>query len=197
MDSILSPMERGCIFENSTTGTQDLFSIMLSRRLMILINRFCWLVSSLLRLVLRPCLWGIISQSILLFCSRSSGTQLYPHPNQSARLIPSYSFVVGLAITFRMQSSYSRWWEGREQWDKLSAVSRSFARTIWLHVPVPRSPLLINGPNAQAFEKLDLIRCICTHAVALKHHLRGEREWVECSDLKPLVAHLPNVRYIT
>ena len=93
-----------------------------------------------------------------------------------------------------MQSSYNRWWEGREQWDKLSAVSRSFARTIWLHVPLPHSSSSATGPSIPEFEKLDVIRCICTHAVALKHHLRGEREWVECSDLKPLVAHLAHVR---
>jgi len=93
-----------------------------------------------------------------------------------------------------MQSSYNRWWEGREQWDKLSAVSRSFARTIWLHVPLPHSSSSTTGPSIPEFEKLDVIRCICTHAVALKHHLRGEREWVECSDLKPLVAHLAHVR---
>jgi predicted membrane chloride channel (bestrophin family) len=108
--------------------------------------------------------------------------------------LKSNRFVVGLAITFRMQSSYSRWWEGREQWDKLSAACRSFSRTIWLHVPLPPpSCVEENDPHGQHFEKVDVIRCVCTYAVALKHHLRGEREWTECSDLKPLLAHLPNV----
>lgn len=98
-------------------------------------------------------------------------------------------FVVGLAITFRMQSSYSRWWEGRIQWDKLSAVSRSIARTIWLHVPEKE------GKEGN-INKIEAIRCINTLAVALKHHLRGERDWSECKDLKELVAHIPNVSLI-
>lgn len=87
-----------------------------------------------------------------------------------------------------MQSSYSRWWEGRIQWDKLSAVSRSFARTVWLHVPPPSDP-----PNKESINRTDTIRCIHTLAVALKHHLRGEREWSDCADLKHLLTHIPNV----
>jgi ion channel-forming bestrophin family protein len=42
-------------------------------------------------------------------------------------------------------------------------------------------------------DKVELIRCVHTLAVALKHHLRGERDWSECSDLEQLLAHLPNV----
>lgn len=86
-----------------------------------------------------------------------------------------------------MQSSYNRWWEGREQWDKLSAHSRSFARSIWLHIPPPTS-------GAAGVDKLQVIRCVHTFAVALKHHLRGERDWSECRDLEDLVALIPNVR---
>jgi hypothetical protein len=45
--------------------------------------------------------------------------------------------------------------------------------------------------------RTEVIRCIHTLAVALKHHLRGERDWSECRDLKQLCAHLPNVsRYL-
>jgi putative membrane protein len=98
--------------------------------------------------------------------------------------------VVGLAITFRMQSSYSRWWDGRTQWDKVSAVSRSFARTLWLHVPD-------NPTGSESREVLmskeEVIRCVHTFAVALKHHLRGEREWHECHDLRDGVSYVPNV----
>ncbi|CZR52888.1 uncharacterized protein PAC_02765 [Phialocephala subalpina] len=92
-----------------------------------------------------------------------------------------------------MQSSYSRWWEGRIQWDKLSADSRSFARTIWLHVPLPSAEPPGN-PN-DVPDKIEVIRCVHTLAVALKHHLRGEREWSECADLEQLLVHLPNYNY--
>jgi putative membrane protein len=48
--------------------------------------------------------------------------------------------------------------------------------------------------NAKAMpDKAEVIRCVHTLAVALKHHLRGERDWSECTDLKQLLAHLPNV----
>ncbi|TVY28736.1 UPF0187 protein [Lachnellula hyalina] len=90
-----------------------------------------------------------------------------------------------------MQSSYSRWWEGRIQWDKLSADSRNFARTIWLHVPLPAANPTDNVKDIP--DKVEVIECVHALAVALKHHLRGEREWSECSDLEPLLAHLPNV----
>lgn len=86
-----------------------------------------------------------------------------------------------------MQSSYARWWEGRIQWDKLSAASRSFARTIWLHVPDDKNT------DAEPTAKIAAIRCIHTLAIALKHHLRGERSWADCGDLKILLAHIPNV----
>jgi len=108
----------------------------------------------------------------------------------SPLLFPVFGFVVGLAITFRMQSSYSRWWDGRIQWDKLSADSRSFARTLWLNVPDSEPDEQNEGIN-----KVDVIRCVHTLAVALKHHLRGERDWSECKDLKALVAHIPNYNY--
>jgi len=107
-------------------------------------------------------------------------------------LFPIFGFVVGLAITFRMQSSYNRWWDGRIQWDKLSAVSRSFARTIWLHVPIPDDKV---PGTLQSTQKIEAMRCIHTFAVALKHHLRGERDWSECRDLKQLLLHIPNYNY--
>jgi putative membrane protein len=91
-----------------------------------------------------------------------------------------------------MQSSYNRWWDGRTQWDKVSAVSRSFARTLWLHVPdIPTIP----ESRETVMRKEEVIRCVHTLAVALKHHLRGEREWHECYDLKQGVSHVPNVLY--
>ncbi|TVY44404.1 UPF0187 protein [Lachnellula subtilissima] len=113
------------------------------------------------------------------------------HSMHSPVLFPIFGFIVGLAITFRMQSSYSRWWEGRIQWDKLSADSRNFARTIWLHVPLPAAKPTDNTKDIP--DKVEVIECVHALAVALKHHLRGEREWSECSDLEPLLAHLPNV----
>ncbi|KAI5778137.1 UPF0187 domain membrane protein [Geopyxis carbonaria] len=112
-------------------------------------------------------------------------------------LFPVFGFVVGLAITFRMQSSYARWWEGRTQWDKLSALSRSITRTIWLHVPdnpVPGS--LYSSPEDALHDKILAVRSVHILTVALKHHLRGERDWdTECTELKQLLALIPEYNY--
>ena len=106
-------------------------------------------------------------------CSTLSFTGLHI-ALRSPILFTAFGFVVGIAISFRMTASYNRWWEGRQQWDKLSAVSRNMARTIWLHVPPPKD-LLIHGRAIQ--DKRGALRVIHALAVALKHHLRGERDW--------------------
>ena len=94
-----------------------------------------------------------------------------------------------------MQSSYARWWDGRVQWDKLSAVSRSCARTIWIHVPEPSGTYNVDNSTEFAQVKLSAVHCIHALAVALKHHLRGERDWGQCTDLKNLLHHIPNYNY--
>ncbi|OCK80006.1 UPF0187-domain-containing protein [Lepidopterella palustris CBS 459.81] len=107
-------------------------------------------------------------------------------------LFPAFAFVVGLAVSFRMSATYSRWWEGRTEWDKLSALSRSFSRTIWLHVPLSTSPA---QRIKQIQEKKSVIQAVRTLAVALKHHLRGERDWDECIELRELLRGLPDYPY--
>ena len=56
-------------------------------------------------------------------------------------------------------------------------------------------PGAVHNPNA--LDKVEIIRCVHTLSVALKHHLRGERHWSECKDLDELVKELPNVRSVS
>ena len=44
-------------------------------------------------------------------------------------------FVVGLSITFRNQTAYERFTEGRKLWNQLQLVARNMGRIIWLQVP--------------------------------------------------------------
>lgn len=89
-----------------------------------------------------------------------------------------------------MSSAYARWWEGRIEWDKISALSRNIARTIWLHVPEEKP---VSGPpDTEA--KQHAITLLHAFAVALKHHLRGQRDWDSLDELKRLLTHLPHVR---
>ena len=115
---------------------------------------------------------------------------------RSPILFTAFGFIVSIAVSFRMQASYNRWWEGRGEWDRLSAVSRNMARTVWLHVPPPRATennMLGVSPEFAALKALDdkrsLMRCIHALAVALKHHLRGERDWEdpELAEFRELV----------
>lgn len=102
------------------------------------------------------------------------------------------SFIVALSISFRMSSAYSRWWEGRTEWDKISALSRNIARTLWLHVPEQKPSSTVQPSDADT--KQYAITLLHAFAVALKHHLRGQRDWDKLDELKKLLSHLPHVR---
>jgi len=46
-------------------------------------------------------------------------------------------FIVALSITFRNQTAYERWSEGRKMWNQLQLVVRNMGRIIWLQVLPP------------------------------------------------------------
>lgn len=130
--------------------------------------------------------------STLPSSSPSSG-KLPPFPHKE-HTFSHPSFIVALSISFRMSSAYSRWWEGRTEWDKISALTRNIARTIWLHVPEQKT-----DPDAHKSDvetKKYVITLLHAFAVALKHHLRGQRNWDELHELRKLLTHLPHVRVI-
>ncbi len=127
-----------------------------------------------------------ILQSYFLYsgmCGKVSGNQLFLTDIMCR-------FIVGLAISFRMQASYNRWWDGRIQWDRLSTLSRSFARTVWIHIP---EPVDIDAEEEVSQGKRLAIQCPHMLAVALKHHLRDERDWGSCTQLRDLLSYLPDV----
>ncbi|KAI5838517.1 Bestrophin, RFP-TM, chloride channel-domain-containing protein [Morchella snyderi] len=107
-------------------------------------------------------------------------------------LFPVWGFIVALSISFRMTSAYSRWWEGRTEWDKISALTRNIARTIWLHIPTLKTPA-DHDPSAKSDleVKKEAIELLHAFAVALKYHLRGERDWEQLGELKELLKGLP------
>lgn len=90
-----------------------------------------------------------------------------------------------------MSSAYSRWWEGRTEWDKISALSRNIARTLWLHVPEQKPSSTVQPSDTDT--KQYAITLLHAFAVALKHHLRGQRDWDKLDELKKLLSHLPHV----
>lgn len=130
------------------------------------------------------------SRCILQSSSQHSGTYHLALNKSTILKNSTRRFIVGLAISFRMQASYSRWWDGRIQWDRLSALSRSFARTIWIHIPDTT-----DDPDEESSLQGKRLAIQCSHmlAVALKHHLRDERDWDSCTELRDLLTYLPDV----
>jgi len=76
---------------------------------------------------------------ILAMCALTTAvvvTSKYTHVNLgiSPTLTSVIGFVVGLSITFRNQTAYERYAEGRRLWNQLQTVVRNMGRTIWLQV---------------------------------------------------------------
>ena len=80
---------------------------------------------------------------------------------------------LGLLLVFRTNASYDRYWEGRKQWGGIVNASRNLAR----------------AASAYAGPAETLVPLIVAFPVALKQHLRGER------DLSALSATLPAPLY--
>lgn len=51
----------------------------------------------------------------------------------SNTLMNTLGFVVALALSFRSQTAYERYGDGRRAWTRLSHEARNLARIIWLH----------------------------------------------------------------
>ena len=59
----------------------------------------------------------------------------------SPTLTSVIGFVVALSISFRNQTAYERFTEGRRLWNQLQVVIRNMGRIIWLQV----GPLFLNS----------------------------------------------------
>lgn len=76
---------------------------------------------------------------------------------------------VGLLIVFRNNSSYDRYWEGRKLWGGIVNASRN----------------LVRGAAAYVGEAKDLANLVAAYALALKQHLRGNKDLAEVQPLVP------------
>lgn len=88
-----------------------------------------------------------------------------------AKQIPSLSIVVGLMLVFRNQTSYNRFWDGRNSMNTLNTCVRNLVRTI-----ATNSYNSKRGPPTAA-EREDIertIRILMAIPYAVKNHLRAE-----------------------
>ncbi|KAJ8515116.1 hypothetical protein ONZ45_g7418 [Pleurotus djamor] len=101
--------------------------------------------------------------------------------------------VLGFVISYRTTSSFERYNEGRRLWSQIILASRTFARTVWFHVPDSSSVPDIAEAEVQArsvIEKKTVINLVEAYGVAIKHYLRNE-DGIYYEDLYYLVKFLP------
>ncbi|GAA6026050.1 hypothetical protein JCM10207_005231 [Rhodosporidiobolus poonsookiae] len=120
-------------------------------------------------------------------------------------LFTGWAALIALLITFKTNSSYASYTEGRKLWTQVIQASRMWARTVWLHVgetgqktELPQIDL--HGRSHADEEKRKLlvekrtyVNLIGAFSIALKHYVRGEPT-IFYVDLYPLVSFLPRYR---
>ncbi|KAJ3933930.1 MAG: Bestrophin, RFP-TM, chloride channel-domain-containing protein [Lentinula lateritia] len=102
--------------------------------------------------------------------------------------------VLGFVISYRTTSSFERYNEGRRLWSQIVLASRTFARTVWFHIPDPPATTSESAEVLKAramIEKKTVINLIEAFGVAVKHYLRGE-DGIYYEDLYYLVKFLPS-----
>ncbi|CAI2168028.1 1395_t:CDS:2 [Funneliformis geosporum] len=112
---------------------------------------------------------------------------------------PILGIVVGLLLTYRTNTAYDRFWEGRKIWSAMVTHIRHLTRYIW--VGIREDELLKNtkageqpqkvGPSTTdiILEKATAINLLLGFAVAVKHFLR-EESGCEHLDLEYLISNI-------
>ncbi|KAJ7457185.1 Bestrophin, RFP-TM, chloride channel-domain-containing protein [Mycena galericulata] len=101
--------------------------------------------------------------------------------------------VLGFIVSYRTTSSFERYNEGRRLWSQIILASRTFARTVWFHVPdrPPTDKWDAETLKARSMvERKTMINLLEAFGVATKHYLRGE-DGIYYQDLYYLVKFLP------
>lgn len=81
-------------------------------------------------------------------------------------LVPALSVVLGLLLAFRANTSYARYYEGRQLWETLISNARNLARLVWVSIP--------ERTQNDHLEKMRCMKLLLAFAVSTKHHLRRE-----------------------
>ncbi|THU99022.1 UPF0187-domain-containing protein [Dendrothele bispora CBS 962.96] len=115
------------------------------------------------------------------------------HLTFQATLLTVIGTVLGFVISYRTTSSFERYNEGRRLWSQIILATRTFARTVWFHIPDPPATATESAEVLKAramIEKKTVINLLEAFSVAVKHYLRGE-DGIFYEDLYYLVKFLP------
>ncbi|EAS28054.3 uncharacterized protein CIMG_13595 [Coccidioides immitis RS] len=96
-------------------------------------------------------------------------------------IIPSLSIVVGLILVFRNQTSYNRFWDGRNALTTIHTAIRNLARSILLNSCNRNRPLTV--AERQDIERT--IRVMIAFPYAVKNYLRAE--WSVGWSVQPII----------
>ncbi|KAG1781157.1 Bestrophin, RFP-TM, chloride channel-domain-containing protein [Suillus placidus] len=164
--------------------------------------------------VLGPSTWSLFGHALLatalfrcwniliFFGAWSTAICVISHNVHSLALQPTlitvFGTVLGFVISYRTTSSFERYNEGRRLWSQIVLGSRTFARTVWLHIPdnaYPSAQALTDQQKEEykaktLIEKKSVVNLLAAFAVAVKHYLRGE-DGIYYEDLYYLVKFLP------
>ncbi|KDQ53931.1 hypothetical protein JAAARDRAFT_38904 [Jaapia argillacea MUCL 33604] len=139
--------------------------------------------------------WHIIA----FFSAWATAIALISHNVKNLSIQPTLLTVIGtvlgFVISYRTTSSFERYNEGRRLWSQIVLGSRTFARTVWFHVPESQA---IGGPGETdaekkarvLIEKKTVVNLLEAYAISVKHYLRGE-DGIYYVDLYHLVKFLP------
>ncbi|KAI8996904.1 Bestrophin/UPF0187 [Pilobolus umbonatus] len=84
----------------------------------------------------------------------------------SNSIVPVLSVVLGLLLTFRANTSYARYYEGRQLWQDIISNTRNLARLLWTSIP--------ERTDEDHLEKMRCMKLLLAFAISTKHYLRRE-----------------------
>ncbi|CAG8433295.1 13043_t:CDS:2 [Ambispora gerdemannii] len=102
-------------------------------------------------------------------------------PSIPQAFIPVLGFVVGLLLTYRTNTAYDRYWEGRRAWSTMEVAIRTFTRLIWVN--------LKETDSSDVVQKKTAINLLLGFAIGTKYYLR-EQEGSKQPDLQPLIVDI-------
>ncbi|CAG8678380.1 10994_t:CDS:2 [Funneliformis caledonium] len=110
---------------------------------------------------------------------------------------PIIGIVVGLLLSYRTNTAYDRFWEGRKLWSTMVVHIRNLTRNIWVGVREDKiiiekekvSPKVGKSQPEIILEKATAINLLLGFAVAVKHFLR-EETGTNHADLEYLISNI-------
>lgn len=117
--------------------------------------------------IIFPVLWHAIFTAVVVVLDKYA----FESVGLPSTIIPSLSIVVGLMLVFRNQTSYNRFWDGRNGLQTINTSIRNLVRTITTNAYNSST-----GPPTEA-ERQDIertIKFLMAIPYAVKNHLRSE-----------------------